>query len=112
MGGLLITLSTYVLIILAELGDKTQLATLMLASNNPAKRWLIFSSAGLALCSCVLVEVSAGRWLAQHIGIGTINRFTGVLFIIIGVVIISRLVWDYIKHRSRVNRPLQLEDAA
>jgi len=111
MTAFLIWLSTYVVIVLCELGDKTQLATLLLASNNPGKRWLIFGAAALALCSCVAVEVTIGTWLAQYIGIGAINRFTGILFILIGGVILTRLVWDSLKNRSKVNGLLQLEDA-
>lgn len=100
MTALLITLSTYVLIVLCELGDKTQLATLMLASNNPAKRWLIFGSAALALCACVAVEVMFGHWLALNIGIAFINKATGVLFLLIGLFMIGQLLWENLKQRS------------
>ncbi|MFZ5596867.1 MAG: TMEM165/GDT1 family protein [Bacillota bacterium] len=79
-------LTTYVLIILCELGDKTQMAVLLITSNNPSKRWLIFAASALALTMCVVVEVTVGLTLAKYIGPAVINRATGVIFIIIGLV--------------------------
>ncbi|MGE5455246.1 MAG: TMEM165/GDT1 family protein [Methylocystaceae bacterium] len=111
MSAFFIGLSTYVLIVLCELGDKTQLATLMLASNHPGKRWLVFGAAALALCSCVAVEVTVGQWLAGYIGIGLINQITGVLFLIIGVSMLGGLLWEQVKKRPTANRQLQWEDA-
>lgn len=77
--------STYIFIILCELGDKTQMAVLLLTVNNPARRWLIFAASALALVLCVLIEVTVGVALARHIGPHLINRFTGVIFIVIGL---------------------------
>lgn len=78
-------MTTYTLIILAELGDKTQIATLILASNNPRKRWVIFGAAASALSACVLLEVTIGAYIARYLSQETINKLTGVVFLIIGV---------------------------
>lgn len=110
MNALVITLSTYLLIVLCELGDKTQLATLMLASNNPGKRWLVFGAAALALCSCVAVEVTFGHWLALYVGVELINRLTGALFIIIGGAMLIQLLVENWRQRPQTERRLQLED--
>ncbi|WP_051273177.1 TMEM165/GDT1 family protein [Desulfotruncus alcoholivorax] len=83
---LLTWLTTYIIIILAELGDKTQVAVLLFTSNNPNKKWLIFVASALALTLCVLIEVTVGVTLAKHIGPAIINRATGVIFLLIGVV--------------------------
>lgn len=77
-------LTTYLIIILCELGDKTQLAVLLLTSRNPRKRWLLFAASAIALSLCVLIEVSIGRMLAQHIPPSTINKIAGMIFLIMG----------------------------
>ncbi len=82
---LLTYLTTYFIIILCELGDKTQVAVLLLTSRNPQKRWLIFIASALALSLCVLVEVSIGRILAQYIAPHIINKLAGVIFLLMGL---------------------------
>jgi putative Ca2+/H+ antiporter (TMEM165/GDT1 family) len=79
-------ITTYTLIILAELGDKTQIATLVLASNNPRRKWLVFAAGALALTMCVLIEVTVGTTLARYVTQDTINRVTAVIFFVFGVV--------------------------
>lgn len=83
-------LTTYVLIILCELGDKTQVAVLLITSNNPARRWLIFAASALALTLCVTIEVTVGTTLARYLGPAVINRATGLVFLIIGVITLAQ----------------------
>lgn len=83
---LLTWLTTYLLIILAELGDKTQVAILLVTSNHPGQRWLIFVASSLALALCVFIEVTIGSSLARYIGVNQINRISGVVFLAIGLV--------------------------
>jgi putative Ca2+/H+ antiporter (TMEM165/GDT1 family) len=87
---LLTWLTTYIIIILCELGDKTQVAVLLMTSNNPAKRWLVFGASALALTLCVIVEVTVGVTLAKYIGPAVINRATGMIFLIIGLVTLAQ----------------------
>ncbi len=79
-------ITTYLLIILAELGDKTQLAVLLITSNNPRKKWFVFLASAIALSLCVLVEVTVGAALARHIAPHIINKIAGAVFLIIGLV--------------------------
>jgi|GEM_PF-1313547 len=81
---LLTSITTFLLIILCELGDKTQVAVLLLTSRSPTKRWLIFFAGALALSLCVLVEISVGVKLAQYISPDLINKFAGGMFILMG----------------------------
>lgn len=83
---LLTSISTYILIILAELGDKTQMAVLLFASNNPQRRWTIFAASASALCLCVLIEVTVGVTLARHIAPSLINKIAGGVFLVIGLI--------------------------
>ena len=82
-------LSTYIIIIICEMGDKTQLAVLLLTSNNPRQRWFIFAASSLALVLCVVVEVTVGLTLALYIGPALINKLAGGLFLLMGVIILA-----------------------
>jgi putative Ca2+/H+ antiporter (TMEM165/GDT1 family) len=98
---LLTLLTTYMLIVLCELGDKTQLAVLLITSNNPSKRWLIFTAGAFALTLCVALEVSLGALLALHIGPDVINRATGVVFLLVGTAILVRQLNSFGKLKLR-----------
>jgi len=91
---LLTWISTYIIIILCELGDKTQLAVLLLASKNPSRRWTIFLASTLALSCCVLVEVTVGLTLAQYLGPHIINRLAGGIFLAMGLYGLAGIVRD------------------
>lgn len=82
---LLTSVSTYLLIILCELGDKTQMAVLILTSRNPQKRWLVFLASSLALSLCVLLEVTIGVKLAQYLAPHIINKLAGGIFLLMGI---------------------------
>jgi putative Ca2+/H+ antiporter (TMEM165/GDT1 family) len=91
---LLTWLTTYIVIILCELGDKTQLAVLLFTSNKPGKRWTIFFASALALTLCVLVEVTAGVALARQITPSIINRVAGFVFLALGVSALYQLLTE------------------
>jgi putative Ca2+/H+ antiporter (TMEM165/GDT1 family) len=94
-------ITTYALIILNELGDKTQVAVLLLASNNPTKRWLIFAASAAALTTCVFLEVTVGTILARYIGPAIINKVTGVVFLLLGTVTLLHQISMAYKFRSK-----------
>ena len=83
-------LTTYILIVLCELGDKTQVAVLLITSNNPGRRWLIFAASAAALTMCVVIEVTVGVTLAKYIGPAVINRAAGVIFLILGAITLAQ----------------------
>lgn len=89
---LLTFITTFFLIIIAELGDKTQIATLIFASNNPHKKWQILLGASLALIVCVTVEITIGLTLAKYLSPKTINKIAGVIFLSIGFFIFYSLI--------------------
>ena len=79
-------LTTFALIFLAELGDKTQLAVLAMASrNNP---WAVFIGAGAALIASTVLAVVLGCTLPKLLpGSSTriIHYIAGGLFVIVGI---------------------------
>ena len=76
-------LTAFVTVLLAELGDKTQLATLALAAGGHA-RWLVFLGAALALIASSAVAVLVGNALGQVVPAGWLRRGAGVLMIGLG----------------------------
>jgi putative Ca2+/H+ antiporter (TMEM165/GDT1 family) len=78
--------STFVAIFLAELGDKTQLATLSLASSG--SRWVVFAGSALALVASSAIAVLAGEAVARAIPPIWIKRAGGVLFVVLGAMML------------------------
>lgn len=76
--------STFIAIFLAELGDKTQLATLSLAASS-GRRWTIFLGASLALVLSSLIGVITGGVIMKVIPQEYIRMGAGLLFILIGI---------------------------
>ena len=77
--------TTFALIFLAELGDKTQLATLSFASAGTS-RWSVFLGASLALVATSAIAVLAGEALGRVVSPELLRRAAGILFIILGAV--------------------------
>lgn len=82
---------TFVSIFLAELGDKTQLATVGFASagKSPAT---VFLGAICALILSSLLGVIVGANLQKILPIKTVHIISGVLFIVIGSLLIVRTI--------------------
>ncbi len=80
-------LTTFSLIFLAELGDKTQFATLCLAAESKS-RLAVFLGASLALVSSVLLAVLVGAFLARCFPPYVVKTVAGILFIVMGVVML------------------------
>lgn len=76
--------TTFGAIFLAELGDKTQLATLSL-SAGASSRWIVFAGAALALVATSALAVLLGEALTRAIPPVWIRRGAGTLFVFLGV---------------------------
>ena len=77
-------LGTFAAIFLAELGDKTQLATMALSGSRSA-RWTIFLASATALVCSSALAVLAGGFLARHVSPLLVQRAAGGLFLVFGV---------------------------
>ncbi len=75
--------TTFLAIFLAEIGDKTQLATFSLAAGG-SSRLTVFAAAALALVATSAIAVFAGATLGRAIPAVWLNRVAGVLFIVLG----------------------------
>ncbi len=79
-----IFITTFTTIFIAELGDKTQIATLMLSAES-GEPIIVFIGSSLALISSSVVGVLIGKWLSRTISPSKFALFTGALMIIISV---------------------------
>lgn len=82
-----VMMSTFGLIFVAELGDKTQLTTMMLAAQSDAPRAVFLGAAG-ALALSALLGVAFGEAITRVVPTSFIHLAAGVAFIGLGVVLV------------------------
>lgn len=80
-----IMLSTFIAVFIAELGDKTQLATFSLAGGSES-RASVLAGAILALSATSILAVLAGGVIGQMVPAIYIKRTAGLIFVVLGVV--------------------------
>ncbi|MGI6308359.1 MAG: TMEM165/GDT1 family protein [Dethiobacteria bacterium] len=80
-------LSTFSLIFLAELGDKTQLAVLLLAAQG-RPLWGVFLGSASALVLSALLGVLLGGTLSRYLPPFYLQKGAGVAFVIIGLLLL------------------------
>ncbi len=71
-------------VFLAELGDKTQLATVLFATRESLHPMVVFTAASLALIATTAVGVAAGNFIADQIDTRILSYVAGAGFIMIG----------------------------
>ena len=76
--------STFGVIFLAELGDKTQLATFGVAAGNRGAHWAVFLGSAAALVATSAIAVLAGSALGGVIPEKWLARAGGVAFVALG----------------------------
>ncbi|GLS28183.1 TMEM165/GDT1 family protein [Marinibactrum halimedae] len=72
-------------VFIAELGDKSQLATMLFAADKEASELTVFLAVSAALVFTSLLGVIAGSTLSEYINERYLNYLAGIGFIIIGV---------------------------
>lgn len=84
-------ITIFLTVFLAELGDKTQLATVLFSSDGDKSRLLVFAAASAALVAstgiAVLLGMAAERWMAAL----PLKLLAGIGFIAIGL-------WMVVEH--------------
>lgn len=75
----------FITVFLAELGDKTQLATMLFAAGRQLSPWLIFLASASALVSSAAIAVLLGTMVSQHLYDLPLRLFAGLGFVAIGV---------------------------
>jgi putative Ca2+/H+ antiporter (TMEM165/GDT1 family) len=72
-------------VFIAELGDKTQLATMLFASDKGASKITVFVGAALALIVTSAIGVLVGSAISQYVSEKTLQYLAGIGFIAIGI---------------------------
>lgn len=83
--------STFLTIFLAELGDKTQLTTLLMAAESHAP-WVVFAGAGAALIATSAIGVWLGCWLAKRVSPQILERSVGILLLGVSALLVLDVV--------------------
>ena len=92
-----ILITSFSTIFLAELGDKTQLATLMLSAQS-GRPLIIFIGAALALISTSLLGVLIGRWIANNLPRQKFTVISGIIMLSLGLYLVSQGFVDFIQN--------------
>lgn len=80
-----VIMTVFAAVFIAELGDKTQLATMLFAADKSVSKWAVFLGASLALIAASALGVMAGTVLSNYISEKTLSMVAGIGFIVIGV---------------------------
>jgi putative Ca2+/H+ antiporter (TMEM165/GDT1 family) len=83
--------TTFVTIFLAEIGDKTQLSTLLMSAESQSP-WVVFLGSATALICTSLLGVVLGSWIAKRLSPKTVEKSAGVMLLLISLM----LFWDLV----------------
>lgn len=83
--------TVFVTVFLAEIGDKTQLATMLFAADGKSSNWVVFAAAALALVLAAGIGVLVGAQIEHFVSPQTLKIVAGVGFIAIGI-------WTLVSH--------------
>lgn len=82
-------LTTFLMIFLAELGDKTQLAIITISTTHfPIPVWI---GATMALIATSLIGIFAGRKLLARLNISLLHKISGLFFILMAFILLANL---------------------
>ena len=77
-----IFITSFTTIFIAELGDKTQLATLMLSAES-GRPLIVFIGSSIALLCTSIGGVLIGKWLSKKVSKERLSLFTGLLMTLV-----------------------------
>jgi putative Ca2+/H+ antiporter (TMEM165/GDT1 family) len=80
-----ILLTVFASVFVAELGDKTQLATMLFASEKEVSKFTVFLGAALALVVSSAIGVAGGAALSHYVSPRQLQYLAGAGFIAIGI---------------------------
>ena len=77
--------TVFIAVFIAELGDKTQLATLLFAADKEVSKITVFVGASLALILASAIGVLAGGMVSQYVSEKILHYVAGIGFLAIGI---------------------------
>lgn len=85
--------ATCALFFLAEIGDKTQIATVILAAQYQTQVIWVLLGTTLGMLIANVPVIFAGKWLMQRIPLGLAHKFAFVLFITLAILTLIKAYW-------------------
>ena len=76
--------TVFVSVFIAEMADKTQLVTMLFATDKDVSKWTVFFGSASALVLTSAIGVIAGAMLSQFINVKTMSILAGSGFMLIG----------------------------
>ncbi|HEY7609305.1 MAG TPA: TMEM165/GDT1 family protein [Alphaproteobacteria bacterium] len=86
-------LAVFATVFVAELGDKTQLATLLFAAEEKQSPWLVFAAAAGALVASTAIAVLIGAAAQRYIHLVPLKLVAGLAFLAIG----TWTIWSHFR---------------
>jgi len=83
-----VLLTTFGIIFLAEMGDKTQLAAMTMSAQTK-RPWMVFIGASLALAAVSAIGVLVGGVIGEYVPLIWVKRVAAMAFIVIGVLMLA-----------------------
>jgi len=80
-----VLLTVFAAVFVAELGDKTQLATMLFAADKNVSKLTVFVGASLALILASAIGVLAGSAISNYVSEKHLNYIAGIGFVAIGL---------------------------
>lgn len=78
-------LTVFLSVLLAEMGDKTQVATALFAADGKGGPWLVFAASALALVATSAIAVFVGTLAREYLQAMPLKLVAGLAFIAIGL---------------------------
>ncbi len=83
--------TTFLTIFLAEIGDKTQLSTLLMSAQSHSP-WVVFLGSAAALVTTSLLGVLLGSWIASRLSPKIVEKAAGALMLLISLLLFYDVV--------------------
>jgi putative Ca2+/H+ antiporter (TMEM165/GDT1 family) len=77
--------SVFITVLIAEIGDKTQIATMLFSTNSEVSRRGVFLAASAALVASTALAVIAGDLIVRVVAPSLLKTLAGIGFIAVGV---------------------------
>jgi putative Ca2+/H+ antiporter (TMEM165/GDT1 family) len=78
-------LTVFLTVFVAEIGDKTQLATLLFSAKAESSKWVVFAGSASALVLAAGIGVLVGAQLERFVSTATLRYVAGAGFIAVGL---------------------------
>lgn len=77
--------TVFATVFLAEMGDKTQIATVLYSARQPSDRWTVFLASAAALVAVTAIGVLAGDLVSRAVPERALRYVAGFGFVAVGV---------------------------